>query len=564
MSLLEREELRRRVQEWERNLLGPALEREPERDPSFFELDAGPGVKTVYTPLDLEERGLDWSRDLGMPGEFPFTRGTTPSGSRSRPPLVKIYSGLGSPEETNVRYRNLLNWGAEFIHMATDLPSQVGYDSDHIMASGEVGRAGVAVASLRDMEVIFDGLPLNRFRRIGMLGNCIGPVALALFIALGEKQGLATSDYVVDVQNDPLKEYVARGTQFLPVRPAVRLATDVVAWCARHAPHWRPMDICVNHLNAAGAGSSYGTAFALANAIQYIDTLLDQGLEIDQVAPLLTMFLDERDDFFAAVANIRATRRIWARMMKERYGAQDPRSMALEVTAYGHGRETRREPLNNIARIAMGTLAYFLAGVQTLYDASYDEVLGIPSEEAVKVAVRTQQILAWEQGFGHTVDPLGGSYYVEALTHELEQRILRALAGVEERGGAVSCIENGYIKGIITEGAVRRQRRFEAGLRVMVGVNKFAVPADTGAPTVQVTRINANVDEIQLRRLAEVRAERDNPRVRAALARVADAARGGDNLVPPVLEAVRAYATIGEICAQFRAVFGEWQPDQDY
>jgi methylmalonyl-CoA mutase N-terminal domain/subunit len=534
-----------------------------ERDPEFFELDAGPVVQTLYTHRDLEARNLGIEDDIGLPGEFPFTRGISSAGSREHPPLIKFYSGHGSPEDTNRRYRRLIEWGVEQIQMATDLPSQVGYDPDHIMARGEVGRAGVSICCLEDMEVVFDGIPLDTLARVGTLFNCNGPIALALFIALGERQGLAVEDFVVDLQNDPLKEYVARGTQFLPVGAAVNLAADVVEWCARNAPHWYPLDICVNHLNAAGAGSTYATAFALANAQTYIQKLLDRGLVIDEFAPSLQMFLDERDDFFAAVANIRATRSIWAHMMRDSYRAKDPRSMALQVTAYGHGREARKEPLNNIARIAFGTLAYYLAGVQTLYDASFDEVLATPSDDAARIAVRIQQIIRHEHGFGLTVDPLGGSYYVESLTADLQHAIGEALAEVEAMGGAIAAIENGHIRRIISDGAVRRQRKFEAGNRTVVGVDRFVDSCD-GSITIPLNRVDPGVEESQRRRVEKVRNRRRSDRVEAALNAVGQATRVGTNVVPAVLGAVRADATVGEICGIFRATFGEWEPERGF
>ena len=536
---------------------------ETSRNDTSYELDAGPTVQAYYGPEDVTVRGVT-QEGIGVPGGFPYTRGIHRDGLREHSTLVKIYSGLGTPEQTNARYKKLAAWGVELLHVAADLPSQVGYDPDHIMSAGEVGRAGVSIASLRDLEIMFDGLPLDRFRRVGMLGNSIGPIALALFIALAEKQGLGLERIVVDLQNDPLKEYVARGTQFLPAPAAVGLAADVVAWAAAEEPHWYPLDVCVNHLNAAGAGSTAGTAFALANARCYIEELLARGLEIDCFAPLLQMFLDEREDFFAAVANIRATRRVWARMLKERYGAKDPRSLALQVTAYGHGRETRREPLNNIARIALGSLAYYLAGVQSLYTASYDEVLQTPSDEAVKVAIRTQQILALELGFGLTADPLGGSYYLESLTQELEQGILKELEEVETRGGAVACIENGYFRKVITEGAVRRQTRYEAGARPMVGVDRFSADDDDGWTVRPVDGMTEEAEEQRRLDVAELRRTREHRAVADALRALEMSLRRGENSVPRVLEAVRSYATVGEISDIFRDVFGEWTPDQTF
>jgi methylmalonyl-CoA mutase N-terminal domain/subunit len=550
-------DIRRAEERWEADVLRPHVARTPERRASYRN-DVGIEVKQLYTPADLDRRGFDYLRDVGFPGEYPFTRGITPAMYRTDAPLLRVYAGYGSPEECNAYYKYLLDLGAEEIVMAVDLPTQVGYDSDHVMAQGEVGRVGVAIDSLRDLEVLFDGIPLNRLKRVSMLGNSFGPAALAFFVALGEKQGLAPRDFVVDLQNDPLKEYVARGTQFLPVRPAMRLACDVVEHCAREIPHWYPLTACVNHMNAAGAGSTRGTAFALANAIAYIGELARRGLPVDAFASQLTMFLDEREDFFVAAANLRATRRAWARLMRERFGARDPRSWALHVTSYGHGGETVQEPLNNVVRITLGTLAYVLGGVTFLYNGSYDEALSIPSRDAVQVAVRMQQILSHELGVTHTVDPLGGSYYVESLTLQIHDEILRELAKVEERGGALACIESGYFKQAIGEGAVRRQRAFDTGERVSVGVNKFRMsqPVPRSA-----FRADPTVAQRQQDRLAALRRERDGDRVRAALTSLAEAARSGVNVVPATLEAVRAYATLGEICDTWRGVFGQYEPD---
>lgn len=532
-------------------------------DPDFYRLDAGPEVQPSYGPEDLERRGVG-PETIGAPGEFPFVRGIEPDGLRSRPTLVKVYTGLGTPQDTNLRVKKLLDWGAELIQLAVDLPAQIGYDPDHIMAAGEVGRAGVSLASLRDMELIFDGVPVDRLARVGMLGNSIGPIAAALFIALAERQGVPLERMVVDLQNDPLKEYVARGTQFLPIGPAVELAADVVEWAAAEAPHWYPLDVCVNHLNAAGAGSTSGTAFALGNAIHYMETLRGRGIEIDSYASMLQLFLDEREDFFAQVANVRATRRIWAELLRERFGARDPRSLALQVTAYGHGRETRREPLNNIVRIALGSLAYYLSGVQSLYTASYDEVLQTPSDEAVKIAVRTQQIIALELGFGLTADPLGGSWYLESLTAEIEAGIRERLAEVEREGGAVGCIESGLIRDVISEGAVRRQRRYEEGVRPMVGVDRLTSEDDDGWTLRPTAAMSEESEEARRAEVAALRREREERPVTDALRELEAALRRGERSLPPVLEAVRAYATVGEISDVLRAVHGEWLPDQSF
>ena len=360
----------------------------------------------------------------------------------------------------------------------------------------------------------------------------------------------------MNLQNDILKEYVARGTYIIPIRPAVRLATDVVGYCAENIPNWYPINICANHINAAGAGSTKATAFALANGMCYIRHLLQKGYRIDEIAPLMTMFLDERSDFFVSICNFRATRRIWARLMKEDFKATDPRSMALKIYAYSHGGETMLEPMNNTVRITLAALAYVLGGVQFLENASYDEVLGTPSENAAKIAARTQQILAHELGLANTVDPLGGSYFIESLTTRIEKEILKEFAQVEQRGGAIAAIESGYYTACISEGASRRQREFEKGERTSIGVNKYRVESEIPSGAF---RIDPGSEAVQVEQLAKVKKDRNSHAVRDTLEYVREVAQTDGNMVPPVLEAVTAYATIGEICGVLREVFGEYQ-----
>lgn len=543
------------LKNWTEKQLKPALEQSGIGD-SEVKTDIGLKVKPLYTSLDLQENGFDYIKDLGFPGEYPFTRGITPVPYRNRPWVIRAYSGFGEAEICKDRYRKLIESGANEIVMAVDLPTQVGYDSDHVMARGEVGRVGVAIDTLRDMEILFEGIPLEKLTRVSMLGNSFAPIALAMFIALGEKQGLRPTEFTVDLQNDVLKEYIARGTYIFPIRPALRLATDVVGYCARHLPHWFPMTLCANHINAAGAGSSKAAAFALANGACYIDYLLNKNYEIDEIAPLLTMFLDERLDFFVAVSNFRALRRVWANIMRDRYKAQDVKSLALKITAYSHGGETLLEPLNNTIRITLAALAYVFGGVNYLYNASYDEVLGTPTEESAKIAIRTQQILAHELGLGNTVDPLGGSYYVEYLTSQIENQILSEFQKVMDRGGAVEAIEGGYFSKQISEGAVRRQRDVESGARVSIGVNKFRT---TEQQPSGAFRIDASIEAKQIERLNNVKRNRDNKRVSESLQYLREISVGDENVVPAVLEAVRAYATVGEICDVWRAAFGEYQ-----
>lgn len=540
---------------WEREVRARYVKEKPERR-SRFVTDVGIEVKPVYTPLDLAERGFDYGKDLGFPGEFPYTRGINPSMNRGEPFNVRVYSGFGNAEDSNARYKKILSWGADEVHVAADLPTQIGYDSDDIMSKGEIGRVGVAIDSLKDMEILFEGIPLSRFKRIGILGNSIGPIALALFIALGEKQGLKPTDYVVDLQNDPIKEYIARGTYIFPMEQSIHFACDVVEYCVRNAPHWYPMTLCVNHINAAGAGSTKGAAFAISNGLIYIQDLLQRNLSIDQIAPLLGMFLDEREDFFVAIGNCRAVRKIWASLMRNRFGAKDPRAMTLKFTSYSHGGETLKEPKNNIVRIAFASLAYALGGVQFLYDASYDEAMATPNDEACKVSIRTLQIIAHELGFSRTVDPLGGSYYIESLTKDIEQGILAEMAKVEELGGSLVAIQNGYYQEIITRGAVKRQREFETGDRVSVGINIFKSEEDL---PMGAFRVNPQVEDRQLARLRTLKTDRDGVKVRQTLAGVREAALKNANMVEPILEAVRAYATVGEICRILREVYGEHQ-----
>ena len=547
--------LEKTIRDWKEKCLLPDLEQEPERR-ERFQTDIGLDINPVYTPLDLSELDFDYEKDLGLPGQFPFTRGIDPTMYRGSPWIIRAYSGFGEPNVCNERYKKLLACGADEIVMAVDLPTQVGYDSDYIMAKGEVGKVGVAIDTLRDMEILFEGIPLNTMKRVSMLGNSFGPIALALFIALGEKQGLEPEDFVVDLQNDVLKEYVARGTYIFPIRPAVRVATDVVGYCARNIPHWYPITICANHLNAAGAGSSKAAAFAMANGVCYMKHLLAKGHQVDEIAPLFTMFLDERLDFFVSVCLFRAARRVWARILKEKLKAQKPESMALKITAYSHGGETLVEPRNNIIRITLAALSYVLGGVQFLYNASYDEVLGTPTEEAAKIAVRTQQILAHELGITNTVDPLAGSYYIESLTTQIEKQIFEEFEKVEENGGAIAAIENGYYTSQIADGAIRRQREFEKGDRVSVGVNRYRTEYK---PPSGAFKIDPIVEKEQVERLNRVKKERNNKAVRDRLEQVREVAQGDENLVPPVLEAVRAYASVGEICNVLRDVFGEYQ-----
>ena len=541
---------------WREKTYGEYVQKHPERQQQFKN-DVGHTINPVYSPLDLEERSFDYLKDVGFPGAYPFTRGVTPSMNRGEVFGINVYSGFGNAEQCNDRFKKIVAWGADELQIAADLPTQIGYDSDHVLAKGEIGRVGVAIDSLEDMELLFDGIPLNSVKSVNILVNSMGPIGLALYLALGEKQGLKPSDYLVDLQNDPLKEYIARGTYIYPMESAVKLACDAVEWCINKAPHWRPITFCGNHINAAGAGSTNATAYAMANGLVYIDELIRRGYTIDQIGPLLCLYLDEREDFFVTVAAGRAARKVWAQLMRDKYGATKPEAMALRMSAYSHGGETLKEPINNVVRIGYAALAYALAGVNFLYNASYDEAMATPNDEACKVNIRTSQIIAYELGFSKTADPLGGSYYVESLTSDIANNILGELAKIEqEYGNSMNAIKKGYYQGVLTRGAIRRMEEFEKGERVSVGVNIFK--SDEKLP-LGAFRVDPRVEETQLRRLRDLKARRDSAKVREALEGVRQAALKGENSVEPVLEAVKAYATIGEICNVWREVFGEYQ-----
>jgi len=524
-------------------------------------LDIGIDVDPLYTPAHLEDVNFNYMSDAGFPGTWPYTRGDNPTMSRGERFVVSAYTGFGEAEKCNKRLKHLLEMGVEQILLAFDLPTQCGYDSDHVMATGEVGRVGVSIDTLADLEVLFDGIPLDSMKRVGTLANSMGPVATAMFAALGRKQGLPYDSYVVNLQNDVLKEYLARGTQILPPEPAAQLAVDPVAWCVDNAPGWSPMTVCYNHLNAAGAGSSRGAAIALANVRHYLDLLIERGYSADQVAPLIHMFADERHDFFTSVANLRALRKQWAKILSQHYGATTPEALGLRTTVYGHGQETLQEPLNNIVRIAFGTLAYVLGGASYVYVASHDEAVGIPSDETVKVAVRTQQIIANEHGFTDTIDPLGGSYFVETLTKQIGDQIEADLETIEQAGGAISLIEGELGRALISEGAVRRQHRIDSGERAWVTVNTFR--QEPNVPNTAF-RVDAETADRQIARTRSVKAGRDEAAVERALARVDAASAEGVGITEAALEAVEAYATIGEICNVWRVRFGEFKPSASF
>ncbi|MBK7949707.1 MAG: methylmalonyl-CoA mutase [Deltaproteobacteria bacterium] len=526
---------------------------------------SGLEIAPLYTPADLPldsalPDGLgDWYRErLGFPGEAPFTRGPQPGMYRERPWVMGMYSGRASPAETNRRIRSLLERGQKGFSVALDLPTQVGLDSDHPLALGEVGRVGVPIDTLRDMQDLLAGIPLDQVRQIRTTANAIGPIALALFVAGAESQGHSAKSFKVMFQNDVLKEYVARGTWIFPPARGLRFSVDVVEYCAQELPNWEPIEFCGYHIRDSGSTAVQEVALALSNGIAYIDEALSRGLSIDQFAHSIFLFLAADLDLFEEVAKFRAARRIWCRLIGEHYGAKHAESCALNIFCYTLGSAlTAQEPLNNVARVAYEALAAALGGVQTLATSSYDEALGLPSDEAVRTSLRTQQILAFETGVTRTADPLGGAFYVEYLTDRIEESILAYMKRVEEQGGGLAAIESGWVRREIEEEAYRKQRRIEEGQQAVVGVNRFAESGE--ARYAAMPAVGADTEAEQLERLARVRAERDAARVVGTLAEVRRAASEGRNTVPSILDAIRAYASVGEITNELASVWGRHQ-----
>jgi methylmalonyl-CoA mutase N-terminal domain/subunit len=518
---------------------------------------SGYPVQPLYTPAELEEQGFDYLNDLGFPGSFPFTRGIDPVMYRDTFWIMGQYSGFGSAEEANQRLKYLLSQGQTGFAIALDLPTQLGINSDHPMAMGEVGKVGVAVNSLRDMEALLEGIPLDRILQVRTTANAIGPIMIAFLLAVAEKHGTSPDAFGVLIQNEPLKEFISRGTYIFPPEPSLKLATDVIEYCSRNLERWNPIQVCGYHLREAGSTASQEVAFAVANALAYLQSSMGRGLTVDEVAPKFFFMFSAMTDLFEEAAKFRTARRVWANLMRDRLGAKDPRSQMMRIFGFTAGSTlTAQEPLNNTVRVTLEVLAAALGGVQVLHASSYDEALALPSAEAARLALRTQQIVAHESGAALTVDPLGGSYYLEGLCNGMEKEILSYLEKVEKMGGAQKAIERGYYQGEIAESAYRQQQEIERGERVVVGMNAYQGGQKTA---MRLHRADPKTRELQIDRLKRLGAERDGNRVRASLDRVQEAAEKGWNTVPPILEAVKAYATIGEICDRLRVVYGEYR-----
>jgi methylmalonyl-CoA mutase N-terminal domain/subunit len=539
---------------WEEEILRPALKKFPERKPEFQTPSRIP-VERVYGP---PEDGAAAQERIGFPGQYPYTRGVQPTMYRGRLWTMRQYAGYATAEESNARYRFLLSQGQTGLSVAFDLPTQIGYDPDHALAAGEVGKVGVSIFSAEEMARLFEDIPLQKVST-SMTINAPAAVLLAMYVAAAKRQGADPAGLRGTIQNDILKEYIARGTYIFPPQPSMRLVTDIFAWCRERLPAWNTISISGYHIREAGSTAVQEVAFTLANAIAYVEAAVRAGLAVDSFAPQLTFFFNAHNNFLEEVAKFRAARRLWARIMRDRFGARDPRSQMLRFhTQTGGSTLTAQQPENNIARVTVQALAAVLGGTQSLHTNSMDEALGLPTEKAVRVALRTQQILAHESGAADTVDPLAGSYAVEALTDELERRAEEYIGRIDSLGGAIAAIERGFPQAEIHEAAYRAQRAVESGEQVVVGVNDFV----TAEPArLETLRVDPAVAERQVGRLRALRARRDASRASDRLGRLERAAAGPDNLMPLILDAVEADLTLGEICGALRAAWGEYHPE---
>jgi methylmalonyl-CoA mutase N-terminal domain/subunit len=541
--------------DWEAETYGPTVDRFGERKETFTTDTGGQEVDPLYTPADVAD--LDYREDVGFPGEAPYTRGVYSTMHRGRLWTMRQYAGMGTASETNERFNYLLDQGQTGLSMAFDLPTQMGYDSDAAMAAGEVGKSGVAIDSLRDMETVFDGIPLSEVST-SMTINAPAAVLLAMYVAIGDRQGVDRSELRGTIQNDIMKEYIARNLYIYPPEPSMRLITDIFEFCAAETPKFNTISISGYHIREAGSTAAQEIAFTLGNGIEYVNAALDAGLDVDEFAPQLSFFFNAHNNIFEEVAKFRAARRMWATIMDERFGAENPKSKQLKFhTQTGGSTLTAQQIDNNVVRVAYQALAAVLGGTQSLHTNGKDEALSLPTEKSVRTALRTQQILAHESGAADTIDPLAGSYYVESLTDELEREAFDILDEIDERGGMLDAVKSQWVQGQIQDVAFDRQQEIEEGKRIIVGVNEYQVEED---PEVDLEEVTEEDERRQIDRLETVRAERDDEAVDAALAALRETARGDDNLLPSIVDAVKTYATVGEISNVLRDEFGEYQP----
>ncbi len=539
--------------QWQEKKLDRALKQAPERREKFT-TTSDIEIERLYLPT--AETAGDYPDKLGFPGAYPFTRGVQPTMYRGRFWTMRQYAGFASAEESNRRYKYLLAQGQTGLSIAFDLPTQIGYDADDAMAEGEVGKVGVSISSLEDMETLFDGIPLEKVST-SMTINAPASVLLAMYIAVGKKQGVPMEKLRGTVQNDILKEYIARGTYIYPPKPSMRLITDIIGYCKTNVPHWNTISISGYHIREAGSSAAQEIAFTLANGIAYVQAALGAGLDVDEFAGQLSFFFNAHNNLLEEVAKFRAARRLWAKIMRERFDAKQEKSWMLRFhTQTGGSTLTAQQPMNNIVRVAVQALAAVMGGTQSLHTNSMDEALALPTEQAVQVALRTQQMIAYESGVADTIDPLAGSYFVESLTDQLEAKAAAYIAKIDELGGALAAIEQGYVQREIQESAYRYQRAIERGENVIVGLNKFTVEEESQR---ELLRVDESVAQKQHERLAALRRRQDQAAVQQALANLDNAARGSENLMPYILAAVETYATTGEICHTLRRVWGEYR-----
>lgn len=530
-----------------------SLVKRPERKKEFT-TGSGAPLNRYYTPADVSE--LDYMNDLGLPGQFPFTRGVQPTMYRGQFWTMRMYAGFATAEESNKRYKFLVAQGSGGLSVAFDLPTQIGYDSDHALSEGEVGKVGVAIDSLADMEILFDGIPLDKVST-SMTINAPASVLLAMYIAVAEKQGVSSEKLRGTIQNDILKEYIARGTYIFPTEPSMRLITDIFEFCSKDVPQWNTISISGYHIREAGSTAAQEVGFTLADGIAYVEAAIKAGLNVDDFAPRLSFFFNAHNDLLEEVSKYRAARRLWARIMKDRFGAKSEKSMQLKFhTQTGGSTLTAQQPENNIVRVAIQTLAAVLGGTQSLHTNSKDEALALPTEASVRVALRTQQIVAHESGVTDVVDPLAGSYYIEAKTKEIEDAAMAYIKKIDDIGGATKAIDMGYIQSEIMDASYDYQKKVEAGEIIVVGMNKYQIEEESPKG---LLRVDPSVGEMQKQKLVELRERRDSVKVRETLTTLKTACEGTDNVMPYILEAVKAYATLGEVCDVMREVFGEYQ-----
>ncbi len=528
------------------------LEKRPERNEKFF-TGSGDEVNRLYTPADIED--FDYN-DIGFPGSYPYTRGVQPTMYRGRLWTMRMYAGFATAEESNKRYKYLVEQGSGGLSVAFDLPTQIGYDSDHELSEGEVGKVGVAIDSLADMEILFDGIPLDKVST-SMTINAPASVLLAMYIAVAEKQGVSSDKLRGTIQNDILKEYIARGTYIFPTEPSMRLITDIFEYCSKYVPLWNTISISGYHIREAGSTAAQEVGFTIADGIAYVEAAIKAGLDVDTFAPRLSFFFNAHNDLLEEVSKYRAARTLWAKIMKERFGAKNPKSMALKFhTQTGGSTLTAQQPENNIVRVAIQTLAAVLGGTQSLHTNSKDEALALPTEDSVRVALRTQQIVAYESGVTNTVDPLAGSYYIEAKTREIMDKAMKYIDKIDALGGAPAAIDNGYIQQEIMDASYYYQKEVETGERIVVGMNKFQI--EENAPK-DLLKVDPSVGEMQRQKLVDLRNKRDNDLVNKNLEDLRRVCEGTDNVMPVIIECVKSYATLGEICGVMREVFGEYQ-----